>query len=232
MSHDHKKLQPFESSPSGQNADAWLEALPEKEREALKHTWMLAAQAKADTPTTEAIEAASARFWSAVEARSTLQPAAERQALRRLIRTPGRSWALRSLAVLLLFGLGLGAGWLLRNGLPGNDARPAFLVLIRGGTFAERSPEEQAHIVAAFRDWAEELDQAQRLLAGERLTQDGQVLVREGNAVIEHPLVRTPDRVGGYFVITARDYDEALTLAKACPQLDYGGMVEVRQIVR
>ncbi len=232
MKKDHKKAPPFASSPSEDRHDAWLDALPEKERADLKRTWALAAQASADKPTDEAIEAASARFWSAVDVAPAPQQAPLRQAVRRPALTRSPRWALGSLAIVFLFILGLGAGWFLRSGLVDHDTQPAFLVLIRGGDFAERTPEEQAHIVTAFSAWAEELSKEKRLVAGEQLAQEGYVLARDGGTVVEQPVLQSADHVGGYFVLTARDYDEALALASACPQLDYGGMVEVRQIVR
>ncbi|MAG58508.1 MAG: hypothetical protein CMJ83_19645 [Planctomycetes bacterium] len=36
--------------------------------------------------------------------------------------------------------------------------------------------------------------------------------------------------IGGYFVLRARDYDEALQLVGDCPHLAEGGWIELRRI--
>ena len=38
--------------------------------------------------------------------------------------------------------------------------------------------------------------------------------------------------IAGYFLLTARDYEQAVRVAHDCPLLKYGGTVEVRQIQR
>jgi hypothetical protein len=36
--------------------------------------------------------------------------------------------------------------------------------------------------------------------------------------------------IGGYFLIRARDYQQAVSIAENCPHLRYGGTIEIRQI--
>ncbi|MFB3133866.1 MAG: YciI family protein, partial [Rhodothermales bacterium] len=68
--------------------------------------------------------------------------------------------------------------------------------------------------------------------AGDELADGGWVLVQEEGQVIGRTFTMPSDGIGGYFIIAARDYDEAIALASRCPQLDYGGSVELRQLVR
>ena len=36
--------------------------------------------------------------------------------------------------------------------------------------------------------------------------------------------------LGGYYMIEAASYEQAIDYARDCPQLDYGGTIEVRQV--
>ena len=54
--------------------------------------------------------------------------------------------------------------------------------------------------------------------------QDGELRVLDG------PFSETKEIIGGYFAIQAEDYDEAVRLAEGCPHLDYGGLIELRQV--
>ena len=42
--------------------------------------------------------------------------------------------------------------------------------------------------------------------------------------------VEAKEIVGGYFMVKAADYEEAVTLSKTCPHLRYGGRIELREI--
>ena len=42
-------------------------------------------------------------------------------------------------------------------------------------------------------------------------------------------LAEDKEIIGGFFVVDARDYDEAVSVAKGCPHLDFG-TIEVREI--
>ena len=47
--------------------------------------------------------------------------------------------------------------------------------------------------------------------------------------MIDGPFPETKEIIGGYFVIEAVDYDEAVELAKSCPHIDFG-RIEIRQV--
>jgi hypothetical protein len=48
--------------------------------------------------------------------------------------------------------------------------------------------------------------------------------------VLDGPFSETKEIIGGYFAIQAEDYDEAVSLAGECPHLDYGGLIELREV--
>ncbi len=64
---------------------------------------------------------------------------------------------------------------------------------------------------------------------GNRLSKSGRV-VKTKNAVTDGPYTEIKESVGGYSIIKADSYDEAVELAKGCPVLNLGGNVEVREV--
>ena len=68
-------------------------------------------------------------------------------------------------------------------------------------------------------------------IAGEPLEETGKILSGErGRKVTDGPFTESKEAVGGYFVIRAKDLDEAVELSRACPILANGGEIEVRPI--
>jgi len=66
---------------------------------------------------------------------------------------------------------------------------------------------------------------------GNELQQTGRVLQPNGHGIADGPYTETKESVGGYFVIEAANYDEAVEVAKGCPSLHHEGTVEVREAV-
>ena len=101
------------------------------------------------------------------------------------------------------------------------------------GQFDGRSRDEMMKVIKEYGAWAAKMREEKRFVGGEKLADDtGKVLRPKGSKIVvtDGPYAESKEIVGGYFAITARDYDEACTIAKACPHLKYGGRVEVRQI--
>ncbi|MEM6647480.1 MAG: YciI family protein [Bacteroidota bacterium] len=226
-----------EGTPLPSHVQAWLNTLPEDERSALRTTWDLAETARGDEPDEPdeaSVQDALSAFWDTVDDRGAApkprldRPARPRAATRRL---PS---IVRSAVVALLIACGFALGWASGAGVfmsGGTDGQTQYMVLLRGGDFADRSPEEMQRIVGEFQGWAEELQQAGRFLAGDELAEDGRVLARERGQTITQTFAMGAAGIGGYFIISARDYDEAVAIASESPQLDYGGTVEIRPIV-
>jgi hypothetical protein len=47
---------------------------------------------------------------------------------------------------------------------------------------------------------------------------------------VDGPFAEAKEVIGGYFVIQAADYAEAVRLSTECPHLRYGGRIELREI--
>ena len=95
------------------------------------------------------------------------------------------------------------------------------------------SPDEMMTMIKAYTGWADRMRSEGRLKGGEKLSDDaGKVMRTKGGrvTVTDGPYAETKEIVGGYFVISAKDYDEACRVAETCPHLGYGGRIELRQI--
>lgn len=99
--------------------------------------------------------------------------------------------------------------------------------------WTQMSPEEMQQAIQEYADWSGRLAAQGKLLGGEKLRDDaGRVLRGTGaqQRVTDGPFVETREVIGGYFLIEAADYEEAVKLASDCPQLEWGGTVEIREI--
>lgn len=94
------------------------------------------------------------------------------------------------------------------------------------------SPEEMQKVFERYRDWADGIQARGKLGGGQKLRAgDGRVMKRNGSkvAVTDGPFTESKEILGGFFIVDAKDYDEALSIANDCPHLDFG-TIEVREI--
>jgi hypothetical protein len=55
--------------------------------------------------------------------------------------------------------------------------------------------------------------------------------VKPNKVITDGPFVEAKEMVGGYLIVKANSLDEAVEMAKTCPNLVYGGNVEVRSVM-
>jgi hypothetical protein len=92
------------------------------------------------------------------------------------------------------------------------------------------SPEELQAITKKWMDWIGGIAAQNKLTSqGNRLGSEGKV-VRPNNVVTDGPYTEIKELIGGYSIINAESYDEAVEIAKGCPIFELGGNVEVRDI--
>jgi hypothetical protein len=130
--------------------------------------------------------------------------------------------------------IGYGAGTLRERARPSPiraasasaDSTSRFLLLLYDSADSAKTPnaELRPKIVAEYSAWARSLATEGRLVAAEELADTAPEWL--GGSV------RTVDgaRVGGFFLIRARDLSEARQIAARCPHLKYGGRIELRPI--
>ena len=81
-------------------------------------------------------------------------------------------------------------------------------------------------------DWSDKLRGEGRMRGGDQLGRRPHRARMQGEqAVVDGPYAETKEAIGGYFLIDAASVDEAAEIAKGCPVLRHGGLVDVREIV-
>ena len=159
-----------------------------------------------------------------------------------VIRTTRKSWLpnYRQLAagfamaiVLFVVGALAGARWK-ANAAP--SQQPGFILIVRNASAESepRTPEEELARVKEYSSWAREWGQKGKLLGGEKLKDEGREFGENVAERSQWEAVTKPVEggIGGYFLLPATDYNEAIAIARSCPHLKHGGKVELRQIER
>ncbi|HKG22813.1 MAG TPA: YciI family protein [Blastocatellia bacterium] len=97
----------------------------------------------------------------------------------------------------------------------------------------EFSPEMIQAVIQKYNAWTEKLRGANRLAGLNKLQPEpGRHLRGHGasQVVTDGPYAETKELIGGYWLITADDYDQAVELSRDCPSLEFGGRIEVREV--
>lgn len=95
--------------------------------------------------------------------------------------------------------------------------------------FAKMSPEEMQKATEKYMAWAKNSFYKD----SKRLGMDyGKVLQPDGAKpkVSDGPYSETKEALGGFYLIEAANYDEAVERSKTHPHLEYGGVIEVREL--
>lgn len=106
-----------------------------------------------------------------------------------------------------------------------------YFCLFRGGDAreAQLSEENNQEHMAKWGAYMGQLAQNGNLEGGMPLQQDGRIMTTDGTK--EAVWGEGTDIIGGYLIINANDYEQAVTLTKDCPIFEYNGTVEIREIM-
>lgn len=97
----------------------------------------------------------------------------------------------------------------------------------------ELTPEFIQAIIEKYNNWTAKLRDSGHLLDVNKLTDGaGRVLRGHGatQTVTDGPYAEAKEVIGGYWLVEASGYDEAVELTRDCPHLEFGGTMEVRQV--
>jgi hypothetical protein len=95
------------------------------------------------------------------------------------------------------------------------------------------SEEERQRIMADYRRFTEDIRRSGQYLAGSQLQPTSTattVRVRNGKRVVtDGPFAETREQLGGYYLVEAKDLDEAIGLAERLPSAKMG-TIEIRPL--
>jgi hypothetical protein len=93
------------------------------------------------------------------------------------------------------------------------------------------TPEQMREAMEPYSKWLAELAASKKLAAPpKRWDLDGRVVTKSAT-VHKGPYAERKESIGGLLLVRAEDYDEAVEIARGCPIIKYGAIVEVRMAI-
>jgi hypothetical protein len=111
---------------------------------------------------------------------------------------------------------------------------PEFMLLLHESpsAFSNISPEEIQQITGEYIAWRRKIESEGKYAGSNKLKDEGgrHVSMRNGQPrVVDGPYAEAKEIMGGYFIVTAADYDKAVEISMSCPHLKFGGWIEIRE---
>src|SRR5579883_2208926 len=89
------------------------------------------------------------------------------------------------------------------------------------------SPEEMQKAIEKYIAWTKK----PFMVSSQRLSPEpGKVIREQGRRIADGPYSETKEMLGGFYVIEAADFDEAVKRSLDHPHLEYGGTMEIRKL--
>jgi hypothetical protein len=106
-----------------------------------------------------------------------------------------------------------------------------FMLIFKGGEYQSLTKEEMQEDFQAWGKWTQLLKEKKYYKSGDPLERSGKVIDGKDRIVTDGPFSEAKELIGGYIIVPANDYDEAVNIAKDCPILNINGRVEVREVM-
>lgn len=109
-----------------------------------------------------------------------------------------------------------------------------YLLIFRDRTpeaYRALSAEQRQGLMQRWNEWYDRLAIAGKVQHGNPLEPVGRVVAGSlGERITDGPYAEAAEGIGGYFLLTVADLDEATAVARGCPGLPLGMLVEVRPV--
>lgn len=90
--------------------------------------------------------------------------------------------------------------------------------------------EQIQAIMKEWQTWISGIARQGNYSGTNRLLPQGKT-IRPGNVITDGPFLEAKEMLGGYVIVKTATLEEATEIAKACPNLLYGGNVEIRPVM-
>jgi hypothetical protein len=105
-----------------------------------------------------------------------------------------------------------------------------FMFIYRGGADETLAPDDMQKIMQKWGEWiGQAMQKGWMTNPGDALTQEVK-FVNAKKVVTDGPFVEAKEIVGGFSIVQVATIEAAAELAKGCPALLTGGLVEVRAL--
>lgn len=107
-----------------------------------------------------------------------------------------------------------------------------YMLIFRGTDWHKGlSAEQMQQVAGQWMAWFNRLTEQGKAIAGNPLEREGKIVSgKNGRVVADGPFAESKEAIGGYFLLQVNNLDEAVAIAKECPGLSYGAVVEVRPV--
>jgi hypothetical protein len=112
--------------------------------------------------------------------------------------------------------------------------KTTYLFVFRNSTAPSTlTPEQMEQNFGKWLAWIQKMHAKGQYLAGDPLEDAPGKVLRgpRGGKVTDGPFVEAKEIVAGYMLIAAKDFAEAVEIAKDCPGYEVNGSTEIRQIM-
>ena len=93
------------------------------------------------------------------------------------------------------------------------------------------SPEYMRTMMQKWQDWIVGIAKQGKYAGTNRLLSEGKT-IGPNNVITDGPYMEVKEMVGGYLIVKANSFEDAMELAKSCPNMLYGGKEEVRSVMQ
>jgi len=108
-----------------------------------------------------------------------------------------------------------------------------FMLIFLGKDYSDMglSPEEMQDKMGKWFAWNTKMQEAGVVKGGEALHSKIRRITGPERVVTDLTATEVKELVGGYYIVTAEDYDGAAKIAEDYPDYDIGGTVEIREVM-
>ncbi|TCP23998.1 hypothetical protein EV195_107164 [Tenacibaculum skagerrakense] len=108
-----------------------------------------------------------------------------------------------------------------------------FMMIFIGADYGDLglSPEEIQGRMGKWFAWSQKMEAQGIVRGGNALTADIRRIVGKDRTVSDVNSAEVKEIVGGYYIITAKDFDAVEEIAQDFPDYDLGSTVEIREIM-
>lgn len=108
-----------------------------------------------------------------------------------------------------------------------------FMLLFMGTSYEELglSPEEMQAQMGKWFAWQSKMEADGVHLGGQALQPEVRRVVGKERIVTDVAATEVKELIGGYYLIQVKDEAAALEVAQGYPDYDYGGTVEIREVM-
>ncbi len=108
-----------------------------------------------------------------------------------------------------------------------------FMLIFIGTNYAEMglSPEEMQARMGNWFTWQQQMEKDGVVKNGNALHPESRRVVGADRTITDRTSPELKELVGGYYVVYAKDIEEATKIAEGYPDYDIGGTVEIREVM-